>query len=172
MKYMGFFTFSDTICIPYILSSKSKVTVEPEWIYEFHSKSFIHLEFGHHIKHKRLPFIGASLAYIDETNNINMGDLSEWIMEQNICANNELVPLKILVAAWKYSTDNTLFLNFENMYLTVITEEGDELVYNVDTSELVIDSKDLISVEEINENKEGKKETEDAEETEESKKNA
>lgn len=149
MKYMGFFTLSDTVCIPYILNSKSKVSVEPDWIYEFTKKTFIHLEFGHHIQNKRLPFIGASLAYVDETDNINMGDLSEWIMEQNICANNELVPLKILVSAWKYSNDETLLLNFENMYLTVITEEGDELVYNVDTSELVIDAKDIIEKDSI-----------------------
>jgi hypothetical protein len=147
MKYMGFFTLSDSICIPYILTSKSKVTVEPDWIYEFVNNTFIHSEFGHHIQHKRLPFIGASLAYVDETKMINMGDLSEWIMEQNISAQDGLVPLKVLVAAWKYCVDETLLFNFENMYLTVITEEGDEHVYNVDTSELVIDTKDLLSEE-------------------------
>lgn len=136
-KYLCFFKLSDIDYSTYVISNNSLFTEEPEWIYDFESKIFSLLEFGHHNSLSHLPYIGASLNYISKFNSKCIGDLSDWIVEQKVNSLDIKIPFQILVAAWKYNLDKTIIINFRNVYITFITEDGDEVTYSLETNEKV-----------------------------------
>jgi hypothetical protein len=137
-KYLCFFKLSDVDYITYTINNNSTFTEEPEWLYDFESKVFSVLEFGHHTSVSHLPYIGASLNYIYENKSKCIGDLSEWIVEQKVNSMDSKIPFQILVAAWKYSFDKTIVISYKNMYISVITEDGDEITYSLETNEEVV----------------------------------
>lgn len=141
-KYLAFFRISDVDYFPYIIYPNSKFSDEPQWIYDCDQKLFSLLSFGHHVSLSHLPFIGASLNHISESQSEVIGDLSEWIMEQRINSSDSAIPLQIMVAAWNYCTNNTLTVHFKDMYLTVITEDGEEHTYSLETEEEIINNSD------------------------------
>lgn len=85
-----------------------------------------------------IPFIGASVCRITEDGQErDIYDLSEWIQEQRILASQprSMIPLQVLVGAWAYYAQVKVPNGFKNMRLTVMTEEGDEKVFNLETEE-------------------------------------
>lgn len=136
-KYLCFFKLSDLDYTTYIINNSSLFTEEPEWIYDFETKVFSLLEFGHHSSLSHLPYIGASLNYVSKINSKSIGDLSDWIVEQKVNSLDANVPFQILVSAWKYSLDKTIIVNFKNVFLTLITEEGEEITYSLETNKKV-----------------------------------
>jgi hypothetical protein len=147
-KYLCFFKLSDIDYITYVINNSSLFTEEPEWVYDFDSKVFSLLEFGHHTSLSHLPYIGASLNYVSNINSKSIGDLSDWIVEQKVNSSDAKVPFQILVSAWKYSVDKTIIINFKNVFLTLITEEGEEITYSLETNEKVTLSTDETNTDE------------------------
>jgi hypothetical protein len=85
-----------------------------------------------------IPFIGASVCRITEDGQErDIYDLSEWIQEQRILAPQprSMIPLQVLVGAWAYYAQVKVPHGFKNMRLTVMTEDGDEKVFNLETEE-------------------------------------
>jgi hypothetical protein len=85
-----------------------------------------------------IPFIGASICRITEDGQErDIYDLSEWIQEQRILASQprSMIPLQVLVGAWAYSAQVKVTNGFKNMRLTVMTEDGDEKVFDLETEE-------------------------------------
>jgi hypothetical protein len=148
-KYLCFFKLSDVDYITYTINNNSTFTEEPEWVYDFETKVFSVFEFGHHTSVSHLPYIGASLNYIYENKSKCVGDLSEWIVEQKVNSMDSKIPFQILAAAWKYSFDKTIVISYKNIYLSVITEDGDEITYSLETNKEVVLSVDTDAEEDI-----------------------
>lgn len=91
-----------------------------------------------HVHMCHIPFIGASICRITEDGQErDIYDLSEWIQEQRILASQprSMIPLQVLVGAWAYYAQVKVSNGFKNMRLTVMTEDGDEKVFNLETEE-------------------------------------
>jgi hypothetical protein len=153
-QYLCFFKVSEYNYFPYIMYPSIKFSDEPQWIYDCEQKIFSLLSFGHHVSLSHLPFIGASLNYITDTRTELIGDLSEWIVEQRINSSDSVIPLQVLIAAWNYSTNKTLTLHYKNLYISVITEDGEEHVYSLENEEEII----INSTEDETNNEESKEE--------------
>jgi hypothetical protein len=85
-----------------------------------------------------IPFIGASVCRITEDGQErDIYDLSEWIQEQRVLASQprSMIPLQVLVGAWAYYAQVKVTNGFKNMRLNVMTEDGDEKVFNLETEE-------------------------------------
>lgn len=85
-----------------------------------------------------IPFIGASVCRItDDGQERDIYDLSEWIQEQRILSSQprSMIPLQVLVGAWAHYAQVRVSHGFKNMRLSVMTEEGDEKVFDLETEE-------------------------------------
>jgi hypothetical protein len=88
-----------------------------------------------------IPFIGASLCRITEDGQErDIYDLSEWIQEQRILSHHprSMIPLQVLVAAWAYYAQVRVSHGFKDMRLSVMTEDGDEKVFDLATEEEIV----------------------------------
>ena len=131
-RYIAFFKVNDRY-VPVMMNNTDKYTIEPSWIYNMDTQSFTHVESGLTRTKYNFPYIAASVTHNDEA----YGDMSEWIMEQSILSNDTLPPLQVLVSAWKYATENIFMYAFNDYKLLVITEDGDELTYDLETEQKV-----------------------------------
>jgi hypothetical protein len=109
--------------------------IDPEWLYDISVNSFYHIPSANFRESEHISFIGASLNFGGHD---TIGDMSEWIMEQKVYSNDIPLPLQILVSSWRYSFDGVLMSNFENYHLHAITEEGDDIVYDLKTGKEII----------------------------------
>jgi hypothetical protein len=94
--HLGFFKIENTY-IPAVLNISTSLNIEPEWTFDFKTKTFTHCEIGQHNKQSRLPYIGASIIH----NNDSI-DLSEWINDVKLYAADNTIPLQLLAATWYY----------------------------------------------------------------------
>jgi len=101
--------------------------VSPTWSYKRgDTNDFIPLSSVNKTK-KRLPYLSSEL-----TNRQMSYSLSEWMETVRICSDT-LPPLRIIVSSWAIDTKHTIDLfNKDNPWkFNVITEDGDELCYEV-----------------------------------------
>lgn len=131
-KHLGFFKIDSTY-IPAIVNTSDSFNIEPEWLFDFKTKTFTHCEIGHHNKCLRLPYIGATIVNTHNDKEIVV-DLSEWINDIKVYASDSAIPLQLLVATWYYISNKTFIFNYNNMKLDVITDDGDTNVYELGTS--------------------------------------
>jgi hypothetical protein len=136
---IGFYKNSENTYTPVPFITKNVYNIDPEWLYDISVNSFYHIPSANFKESKNIPFIGASLNFGGHD---TIGDMSEWLMDQKIYSNTISLPLQILVSAWRYSFDGVLMTNFENYHLHVITEEGDDIVYDLNCG------KEIISIDE------------------------
>jgi hypothetical protein len=132
---IGFYKNSDDSYTPIQFITKNTYNIDPEWLYDIEVNSFYHLASANYNDSKNIPFIGASLTFGGHD---TIGDMSEWLMDQKVYSNGLELPLQILVSAWRYSFDGVLMTNFENYHLHGITEEGDDVVYDLNTGQQII----------------------------------
>lgn len=132
-KYIGYFEVGSKY-IPVLINKTDKYTTEPKWTYNMNTQFFSSCEIGHHTRTFNLPYIGASLSRKENNTYSLIGDMSDWIMEQKIYADDGIVPLQLMVSAWLYSKNGMLTFNYEHLYITLITDTGDEITYDVENS--------------------------------------
>ena len=116
-----------------------------KWIYDIHTKTFIKAGLVNDFNTYCIPLIGASLTrnvriYTDEPRTQSIGDLSEWVLDQKIYSTDDTIPLQVLVGAWAYCKHIMLHYNYPGYELTVMTMDGDEKVYDLETEEELISS--------------------------------
>lgn len=133
-EFLGFIKTSQDTYFPFLMNSSIKYSCDPVWIYNPSEKLFTFSELGHHASNRHLPFIGASVAFGNQT----IGDLSDWLMEQQVHAPDSTIPLQVLVSAWRYYYDNTFMYSYKDYTITVITEDGDERVFNLENEDELI----------------------------------
>jgi hypothetical protein len=133
-EYLGFIKTSSDNYFPFLINSNTKYSCDPKWIYNPTTNVFTYSEIGLHSTNHNIPFIGASVAFGNQT----IGDLSDWIMDQKVHAPDAAIPLQILVSAWRYYYDKTLMFSFKDYTLTVVTEDGDEHTYNLENEEELV----------------------------------
>jgi hypothetical protein len=137
--YLEFYRVND-MYIPVVTSAnKRPYNSEPIWIYNLKRKTFTLEELGSHSSYP-IPFIGASLSYkngLEEENPI--GDLSEWIMDQSINGPDGVLPLQVLVGAWRYAQEKILMISYSGFIFSGITCDGDEARYDLKTEKEIVD---------------------------------
>jgi hypothetical protein len=131
-RYIAFFKVNDQY-IPVFMNNSDKYTVEPSWIYNMDTCVFTHVDGGLRHQASNFSYIAASITRNNEAD----GDMSEWIMEQTVLSNNVLPPLQVVVSAWKYMSANTFMYSFNDYKVILITDEGDELTYDLATEKVV-----------------------------------
>jgi hypothetical protein len=130
-KHLGFFKIDSTY-IPAIVNTSDTFNIEPEWIFNFKTKTFTHCEIGHHNKCFRLPYIGATIIN-SHNDKETVVDLSEWINDIKVYASDSAIPLQLLAATWYYISNRSFIYNYNTMKLDVITDDGDTNIYELGT---------------------------------------
>jgi hypothetical protein len=103
----------------------------PQWIYTPHTNEFSLLE-SDETRSARLPFIAASLYHKKGDVEIELGDMSEWIISQKVYAPDGVIPLQVLVAAWMYvQSPSTLLMTYDDLYIKVMNDSAEESMYHV-----------------------------------------
>lgn len=135
--------------IPIVTKQQNMYNYQSKWIYSIREKTFVLCEIHHDASDHRLPFIGASLEMIENGKTEVVGDMSEWLMDQTVFAPSAAIPLQLLAAAWLYTAqtlDPTLVFTYKHMRMRVVTEEGEEKVYALDT-ETEIEEGEIVEAE-------------------------
>jgi hypothetical protein len=107
--------------------------VSPVWSYKKEdTNNFVHLSSISKTK-KHLPYLSSEL-----TNGQMRYSLSDWMETVRICSDT-LPPLRIIVSSWAIDTKHPIDLfNKDNPWkFNVITEDGDELSYDVVSGEQI-----------------------------------
>jgi hypothetical protein len=130
---------TDTIYIPVAIQNTMRYSKLPDWIYDVDTKEFsIPNTEEIQIKSFRLPFIAATLYHKKGDTEVELGDLSEWIGGQTVCAPDGIIPLQILVSAWMYMKESpTLLMNYDDLYLKVMDDSAEETMYHVESEKEV-----------------------------------
>ena len=137
--YMRFYEVINnniTTLIPIVTKRQNLYNYQSKWIYSISEKTFFLCEIHHDSTTHRLPFIGASLEMIENGETEVVGDMSEWIMEQSIFAPSAFIPLQLLASAWLYTSqevDPTLVFTYKNMRMRIVTEDGEEKLFTLDS---------------------------------------
>jgi hypothetical protein len=131
-RYLAFFKLNDQY-VPVLMNATDKYTVEPSWIYNMDTGVFTHVDGGLTHRPSNFSYIAASITRNNEAD----GDMSEWIMEQTVMSNNCLPPLQVVVSAWKYVTETIFMYSFNDYKVILITDDGDELTYDLATEMVV-----------------------------------
>jgi len=124
----GLFFYEDEISkLPSVYASQ---IVKPSWIYR--DDCFTSTSSSNNTK-KHIPYLSSEL-----TNGQTKYFLSEWMETIRFCSDT-LPPLRILITSWAVDTNQQIDLfNKEHPWIfNVITQEGDELSYNVLTGAAV-----------------------------------
>ena len=124
--------------IPIVTKQQNMYNYQSKWIYSISEKTFVLCEIHHDVSTHRLPFIGASLEMLENGVTEVVGDMSEWLMDQSIFAPSAAIPLQLLAATWLYTAktlDPTLVFTYKNMRMRIVTEEGEEKLYALDTEQ-------------------------------------
>jgi hypothetical protein len=139
-RYIAFFKVNDQY-IPILMNSSDKYTIEPSWIYNIDTQSFTHVDGALTRQRISFSYIAASITRNGEP----FGDMSEWIVEQAVLSNNGLPPLQVVVSAWKYMSDNTFIYSFNDYKVILITDDGDEVIYDLATEMTVTPDESSVS---------------------------
>jgi hypothetical protein len=131
-EFLAFVKCDNDRYFPFVMTSSTKYSCDPTWIYDNTKKSFTYTELGFHTTHS-LPFIGASLVYKDQP----IGDLSDWLMDQKVHGPVSTIPLQVLIGSWRYYFDRTLMFSFKDYRLEVVTDDGDEKTYDLETGQQI-----------------------------------
>lgn len=139
-KYIEFYKMNNTTFIPVVATNKKLYNSEPTWIYNLKTKTFTLEEIGGHTSYP-IPFIGASVSYKrdDDSDITPIGDLSEWIMDQTIKGPDGVLPLQVLVGAWRYIHDKTLMISYDGFLFSGITCDGEEVKYDLKTENEIVE---------------------------------
>jgi hypothetical protein len=124
--------------IPIVTKQQNMYNYQSKWIYSISENTFVLCEIHHDVRTHRLPFIGASLEMFENGSTEAVGDMSEWLMDQSIFAPSAILPLQLLAAAWLYTAktlDPTLVFTYKNMRMRIVTEDGEEKLYALDTEQ-------------------------------------
>ncbi len=109
---------------------------DAKWIYRVAEKRFINLDTnGDEFTNHSIPFLGASVSRTVDNSVHFLGDLSEWILDQTVWSNSEDVPIQIIVAAWAYSHGVSLHYNYPGYTFTVMTMDGDEKMFDLQSGQ-------------------------------------
>ena len=134
-EFLGFVKCNNDQYFPFLMTSATKYSSDPVWIYDHNGQSFTYAELGFHATTRNLPFIGANLMY----KNNSVGDLSDWLMDQKVHGPDSTIPLQVLVGAWRFYFDRTYMFSYKDYSLTVITDDGEETTYNLETGKQSIE---------------------------------
>lgn len=109
---------------------------DAKWVYHVAEKLFVNLDTsGGEFTNHSIPFLGASVSRTEDDSTHFLGDLSEWILDQNVWSNSEDVPFQVIVAAWAYCHGISLHYNYPGHTFTVMTMDGDEKTFDLQTGQ-------------------------------------
>jgi hypothetical protein len=131
---LAFFKYTD-LYLPVVVNGNAQYSTLPSWVYNVEAKEFT-IPNTEEIQMRacRLPFLSASLVHRKDGHETELGDLSEWLGEQNVYGPDGVIPLQVLVGAWMYSKQPpTLLMNYDNLYLKTMNELAEEFTFCVRT---------------------------------------
>jgi hypothetical protein len=104
-----------------------------EWTYSVNDSIFFnHFTEDDEPQLYNINYIGASLRYyVNNSNYISIGDMSEWLLDQKVSINTKQIPLQVLVSAWAYSSGISLNHNYISYVVTIMDLEGNEHYYDL-----------------------------------------
>ena len=106
-----------------------------EWKYMVATNTFIKGGDTADYSEHSIDLIGAALSRRGQY----IGDLSEWILDQKVLSDSSVVPFQVIVGAWAYCNHITLEYNYPGHTITIMTMEGDEKVYDLQSGEEIVE---------------------------------
>lgn len=117
---------------------------DAKWNYHVATKRFVNLGVADdECSEHSIGFLGASVSRIVDDSSHFLGDLSEWILDQTVWSNSEDVPFQVLVGAWAYCHGVSLHYNYPGHTFTVMTMDGDEQTFDLQTGQVQMDDLQL-----------------------------
>jgi hypothetical protein len=109
------------------------------WEYSVSRNEFKSYDATKHFTH--MPYLGAALTYTTvsatETTEYSY-DMTEWLSNQCVTSTDAFVPFQVIVGAWAYFTDTTIYSpDFSGYVLTVMNLDGDEISYDLATGGII-----------------------------------
>lgn len=113
---------------------------DAKWIYHVTTKRFVNLGLADDecLEHS-IGFLGASVSRVVDDSSHFLGDMSEWILDQTIWSDSEDIPFQVLVGAWAYCHGVSLHYNYPGHIVTVMTMDGDEQIFDLQTGQVQIE---------------------------------
>jgi hypothetical protein len=141
-KYVTFLKYGN-VYVPFAhFANQDPILVSSvgTWEYSVGRNEFKSYDATKHFTH--MPYLGAALTYTTISGNETIEysyDMTEWLSNQSITSTDAFVPFQVIVGAYAYSTDTTIYSpDFSGYVLTVMNLEGDETSYDLATGEIVV----------------------------------